>query len=85
MRRFLYACIAVLCLAVAWHIASRPANGQEQHQVIALSVVAEGHDHYLYVITSSGDVYRRECPSAAIPTEKLRRLGNLWDKEWKKY
>lgn len=62
MRRFAYACLGVLALALAFHVGARSATAQGGGEFVGITQIASsgsgGASCALVAITAGGDLYR---------------------------
>lgn len=71
MKRILYVCLAILCLAVAYHVGASRAQGRTGTNP-AVSVAFQGGATFL-AMTASGDAYESDDVGAT-----WRFKGNLF-------
>lgn len=80
MKKFFYACAAILCLVVAYHFGATNARGQSGSPVTGMSTVLTGSKPYVFVMTPNGECFVRGVNSIGTGFDPYPAtdMGNFW-------
>lgn len=76
-RKFMHVSIAILCLALAYHLGARSVGAQSSGDVIGYAVNSNSTIHFVYL--SNGDVYARQgLGNSSAFTGPVEFIGNYF-------
>jgi len=78
MKKFMYCCIAILALALAYHFGATSAQGQTGSMVSGISVAGTVNGGMIVVMTPNGDCYQVTYSAASNITSVPYYMGNFW-------